>query len=308
MTGEPARQDYTREQVCRLIGVRESVLEDWEARGFTGRAETYSFHDVVALRALAELRRSRIRPERIRRLLDSLRRRLGGVRNPLAELKIFTDGARVSVQVDDQRMEPVTGQLLLDFDRTELKRLLEFPGRRAEREREREDSAKRAEGEKWFEKGVHLEQTGASADQIIMAYQRAVEYDPALAGALVNLGTVYFHLKKWKEAEKYYVAAVEANPEYPLAQFNLGNLYDELGEWQKALECYAAALRLSPEYPDAHYNLALLYQGQGDSLKAVRHWRIYLKQDPSGYWAGIARRELQKLRSETVFEGSGAAR
>jgi tetratricopeptide (TPR) repeat protein len=63
---------------------------------------------------------------------------------------------------------------------------------------------------------------------------------------------------------------------------------------------------LDPGYADAHYNLALLYQGEGDSLKALKHWRAYLKLDPQGYWAAIARRELARVRDEAVISGKRA--
>ena len=58
----------------------------------------------------------------------------------------------------------------------------------------------------------------------------AIELDPQSAGALVNLGTIYFHLRKWDEAERYYRQALDADPSYELAHFNLGNLFDEKGD------------------------------------------------------------------------------
>ncbi|MDQ2945692.1 MAG: hypothetical protein M3Y27_07090, partial [Acidobacteriota bacterium] len=54
-----------------------------------------------------------------------------------------------------------------------------------------------------------------------------------------------------------------------------------------------------------HYNIALLCQSINQSMKAVQHWKAYLKLDPSSEWAGIARRELGKLRDSTVVQGSG---
>lgn len=307
MTSPEAKRIYTRKEVCRLIGVAESVLQKWESHGFIEQASEYSFRDLLALRTLCELRRNRFRVATIRKVIDALRKRLSDVSDPLVELKIFTDGRNIAVQVDGGRMEPLSGQLLLDFDRQEIRRLLQFPGRTARNTQTAEAAAKRLEAERWFDKGVEVEQTGGDIERAVAAYLKALESDPQLAGALVNLGTIYFHQRDWKRAQEYYERAVAVRPDYPLAQFNLGNLLDELGEWQQALEHYIKALSLDPAYADVHYNIALLYQSHSEPLKAVQHWRKYLKLDPSSYWAGIARCELSRLRAETILQGSKAS-
>ncbi|WP_321476504.1 tetratricopeptide repeat protein [uncultured Paludibaculum sp.] len=300
------KRTYSRDEVCRLLDVGERVLTDWETHGFVQRLDLYQFQDLVALKALRLLRSRRLRPERIRLILESLREKLAHVRDPLSELKIFTDGRRLAVQVDGRKMEPLTGQLLLDFDQAEIRRLLQFPGNRAEQTMADALAARQREAEKWFERAIEMEQTGGPPEHIVAAYQKAIECNPDAPGPHANLGTVYFHMKKWAEAEREYRAAIELQPEYALAHFNLGNLHDELNQWAPALACYKKALEIQPDYADAHYNIALLYQGRGDLLQAVRHWRTYLKIDPAGYWAGIARRELSRLRQETIVGGAQA--
>ena len=119
--------------------------------------------------------------------------------------------------------------------------------------------AKKAD--RWFEHALDLEQSGAPFEEIIAAYQKAAELDPNSAGALVNLGTVFFNGHAWGDAEQHYKKALEIDPRYALAHFNLGNLYDEQNDPTNALEHYHEALRLHASYADAHYNLALLYQG-----------------------------------------------
>lgn len=300
------QRSYSRDEVCRLLGIRESVLDQWEGHGFISCMERYGFRDMVALKALRQLRARRIRPDRIRRILDALAVRLSDVQDPLRELKIFIDGRRLAVQVDGRRMEPMSGQLLLDFDKEEIRRLLQFPGKHAEAARVTEQASRQRESEKWFDRGVELEQTGATVQQVIAAYLKALEHYPESAGAHVNLGTVYFQLKQWRKAEEHYTAAIQCKDDYALAHFNLGNLFDELNQPAQAMKSYSRALELQPDYADAHYNMALLFQGRDDTMSAVRHWRIYLKLDPAGYWAGLARRELVRLRHEAVVGGGQA--
>lgn len=301
---EAPKRSYQRHEVCRLLSIAEKTLEQWEGHGFIARSEQYHFRDLVALRTLKELRTKRVGPERIRMALASLRQKLNGITNPLQELKIFTDGRRLSVQVDGAKMEAATGQLLLDFDSVEIKRMLAFPSQRAEETLAAAMEAKRREARTWFDRGVEMEQAGAPPERILAAYSKALEFDPESAEVHVNAGTLHFAMKQWAEAEKHYRAAIEIRPEYAMAWFNLGNVYDELHSAEQAMDCYLRAVAINPEYADAHYNIALLYQGMGDIMKALKHWRLYLKLDPTGYWAGIARREVQKLRREALVHGA----
>jgi tetratricopeptide (TPR) repeat protein len=296
------KQAYSREEVRRLLDISASQLRSWEKQKFVSSSGSFTFSDLLALRTLVELRQSKIPAALIRRALEALRKRLSDV-NPLTELKIYSQGKKIQVVFEGQRMEPISGQLLLDFDAAEIKKLLSFPLQSSKEVGAGEKHKTRREAEHWFEKGLELEQTGAPMEQIIAAYQKAAEIDRTSAGALVNLGTVYFNARNWREAERHYRKALEVDAEYALAHFNLGNLFDERGNRNEALSHYLAALQIHPSYADAHYNVALLYQSIGQPLKAVRHWKLYLKLDPSSSWATIARRELGKLKEATIVRG-----
>lgn len=286
-----------------MLDISARLLRGWEKQKFVSSTGSFTFSDLLALRTLVELRESKIPPAQIRKALEALRKRLSDVQNPLTELKIYSQGKNIQVLFEGQRMEPISGQLLLDFDAAEIKKLLSFPGLAAKERGAGEKHKTRREAEHWFEKGLELEQTGAPMQQIVEAYQKAAEIDRTSAGALVNLGTVYFNARDWREAERHYRKALEVDPEYALAHFNLGNLFDERGRRSDALSHYLAALKIHPNYADAHYNVALLYQSVGQPLKAVHHWKLYLKLDPSSSWATIARRELGKLKDSTIVRG-----
>jgi len=287
-----------------VLDISARQLRSWEKQNFVSSSGSFTFSDLLALRTLVALRASKVRPAQIRQALDALRKRLSDV-NPLTELKIYSQGKKIQVLFEGQRMEPISGQLLLDFDAAEIKKLLSFPTQAAKEKGAGDKHKTRREAEHWFEKGLELEQTGAPVQQIIEAYQKAAEIDRTSAGALVNLGTVYFNARDWREAERHYRKALEVDPQYALAHFNLGNLFDERGHRSEALAHYLSAIQIHPNYADAHYNVALLYQSVGQPLKAVRHWKLYLKLDPNSSWATIARRELAKLKDSTIVRGPG---
>lgn len=305
MPAPATKQAYSREEVRRLLDISSRQLRSWETQKFVSSTGSFTFSDLLALRTLVELRQNKIPPGQVRQALEALRKRMSDVQNPLTELKIYSQGKRLQVVFEGQRMEPISGQLLLDFDAATIKRLLSFPEPSAKEKGAGEKHKSRREAEHWFEKGLELEQTGAPMEQIVEAYQKAAEIDRTSAGALVNLGTVYFNARDWREAERHYRRALEVDPQYALAHFNLGNLFDERGHRSEALAHYLSALHLHPNYADAHYNVALLYQSIGQPLKAVHHWKLYLKLDPSSSWATIARRELAKLKDSTIVHGPG---
>jgi len=295
-------QTFSREATRRLLRLSEKQLRSWERQKLVRPAAAYGFREMVALRTLIKLRASRVPPQQIRRAVLALVRKLRGVEDPLTELKLYADGKKIRVELEGRAMEAESGQLLLNFNHGELNRLLEFRAK----EDPRAEHDTRVEAERWFQRGLDMEAAGAPARDVIEAYQKAVEIDPNSAGALVNLGTIYFNSRNLTQAERYYRSATEVDPEYALAHFDLANLYDERGDRVHALEHYLAAIRISPNYADAHYNVALLYQSANQPMKAVSHWTTYVKLDPSSQWTAIARRELDKLRAAAVVRGSRA--
>jgi tetratricopeptide (TPR) repeat protein len=287
-------EEYSRADVRRKFGLSEQQLKSWERQNLIAAAVSYTFSDLIAIKTIIKLRENKIPAREIARALESLREKLDWVKQPFSELKVLSNGKRITVQLAGQKMEAVSGQILFDFDTAELGAVKGFPDRKHR-------GANRArESEAWFQKGLELEETGAPVEDAVDAYQKVLELNPGAAGALVNLGTIYYRLRKFEEAEKYYAQAIEADPGYPLAEFNLGNLFDEQGRMKEALDHYRKALALNPNYADAHFNLALLCERLGDPLKAVHHWKVYLKLDHSGQWAEIARRQLERLRQAVI--------
>lgn len=292
--GTPSAGAYRREDVRRIVNVTERQLRSWEKQGLARSGENYSFSDLLALKTLKKLRELHIAPTRIQRAVTSLKSKLEHVDHPLAQLRITTEGRNITVHVGGDRMEPITGQLLFDFDAKEIEKLRSFPARA---EAPAANGAVRERlAEHWFQRGLALEEAGAPVEEALEAYRKAVEANPKAPGALVNLGTISFRMRKMKEAADYYQRALEADPEYPLAHFNLGNLNDELGLLADARKHYLEAVRLNPRYADAYFNLALLAERNGDLLQAIGYWNTYLKLDPTSSWASAARKQLDRLK------------
>ncbi len=286
---------WRREDVRRIADITERQLRTWEKQGLVEPNEQFGFSDLLALKTLKKLREMHIPPKQIQRAITSLKSRLEDVHHPLAQLRITAEGRKIKVHVAGRMMEPITGQLLLDFDAAaEMEKLRTLPVQKASAEAENEVKERLAEH--WFQRGLALEETGAPIEEAAEAYRKAIESNPNASGALVNLGTISFKMRKMKEAAEYYKRATKADPQYPLAHFNLANLYDEQGYFEEARTHYLEAIRLSPRYADAYFNLALLCERNNEVLQAIGYWQTYLKLDSTSSWASAARKQLDRLK------------
>ncbi|MBP1636965.1 MAG: putative system TPR-repeat lipoprotein [Acidobacteria bacterium] len=121
------------------------------------------------------------------------------------------------------------------------------------------------------------------------AYRRALEADPQLVPALINLANVHYARGELIEAEALYQRAIALEDDLFEAYFNLGNVHHDLGRLDDAAACYEDALALNPEYAEAHFYLAVTLEKQGRSERARPHWRRYLELAPAGEWVELAR-------------------
>jgi len=126
-------------------------------------------------------------------------------------------------------------------------------------------------------------------DDAAAAYRKALEHDPYLVAALINLANIRYSRDELVEAQALYERAIGLEPDFFEAHFNLGNIYHDLGRYPEAQTCYREALRLNPFYADAHFYLAVSFEKMGLSQDARPHWRAYQQLAPQGEWVELAK-------------------
>ena len=129
----------------------------------------------------------------------------------------------------------------------------------------------------------------ANFDEAAAAYRRALEIDPYLVPALINLANIHYSGDEIAEAQALYERAIGLESDFFEAHFNLGNIYHDLGRFPEAQSCYREALRLNPFYADTHFYLAVTFEKMGLSQDARPHWRAYQQLAPDGEWVELAR-------------------
>jgi tetratricopeptide (TPR) repeat protein len=144
--------------------------------------------------------------------------------------------------------------------------------------------------EEYFRTGSALDDGDESRmEEASAAYRKALELDPYLVAALINLANIHYGRDELVEAQALYERAIGLEPDFFEAHFNLGNIYHDLGRFPEAQSCYREALRLNPFYADAHFYLAVTFEKMGLSHDARPHWRTYRQLAPQGEWVELAK-------------------
>jgi len=302
---------FSLREAASILEVPEARLRALARAGFLAPQRgpigppSFGFQDLLLLRTTKGLLESGVPMRRIRRIWASLREQLAADL-PLTSITIHTDGEEVVASDGSARWRPDSGQFLLNFEASEIaERAADTAGFAPLRMATNADAAfppDRAPGsdaarverfgiagseggappdgtddldtmrltaEQWYEAGCELE--GSSPDQALRAYQRALELDPGVAGAHVNLGRLLHLTGELGRAEPHYREAVRLDPDDPTPHFNLGVLLEELGRREEAVHAYRQAILRDPDFADAHCNLGLLLESLGRRQEAVRH-------------------------------------
>jgi tetratricopeptide (TPR) repeat protein len=265
---------YSTKDVAALLGLSADRVRSYVRAGFLSpgqgpRGEYYfSFQDLVLLRTAKGLLAARVPRRRVRLALQNLREQLPGDQ-PLTGVRISAQGHHVVVRDGGDVWNPESGQALFDFELSELAREAStLPLRTVEEAPDEPEGAM-----EWYDRGSELEEV--SPEEAMAAYRRALEIDPGLADAHVNLGRLLHERGDAARAERCYRLALAARPEDATAAFNLGVALQDLGRLEEAAEAYETALAIDGSLADAHYNLAGLYEKLGQPEAAFRHLRTY---------------------------------
>jgi tetratricopeptide (TPR) repeat protein len=129
----------------------------------------------------------------------------------------------------------------------------------------------------------------ARQDEAMGNYRRALELDPYMVPAIINLANIHYARDEIAEAQALYERAITLDAEVFEAHFNLGNILHDLGRYAGALSAYRDALHLNPTYADAHFYMAVTLEKSGRSQDARQHWRAYQRLAPNGEWVNLAK-------------------
>jgi tetratricopeptide (TPR) repeat protein len=270
---------FTTAEVAKILSLPRSRVHTFVRAGFIAPSRDkkkqlqFTFQDLLLLKATRSLLDSRVAPKTIMRMLASLKGQLPAEQH-LSRIKIYADGKRIVALDGQARWQPDSGQFVFNFDAQSLARQVKL-SRPAAKAAENNLSA-----EEWFNRALECEATSVKEAQ--RAYHAALQLDPKMADAHLNLGRLYHDAKDWDRAQAHYQAAAECSADDAAPLFNLGVLMEDRKRPEEAIRAYRKSLDRNASFADAHYNLGLLLESLGKKAEAISHLRaarkIYLSR------------------------------
>lgn len=136
-------------------------------------------------------------------------------------------------------------------------------------------------------------------DQALNAYQTAVEQEPDLIDAWINLGKLFAE-KENKIALRYFDNALEIDSNnIDALKSKAYYLANDINDLDGAIKLYKKVNVLMPQYEDGYYDLGLLYLDMDSLDRAYQSFDLAIKNAPTFvlayYYRGIASEKKGEL-------------
>ena len=118
-------------------------------------------------------------------------------------------------------------------------------------------------------------------EKAILSYESALEIDNVNNQVRINLATLYYNNKQYKDAERMYLEVIEQEPKFGPVYYSLALLYAELNRVEDAINQLNKAIEIMPKNVRVYYNLGLLYDKKQEYKNAEKTFVKGLKIAPT---------------------------
>ena len=140
-------------------------------------------------------------------------------------------------------------------------------------------SALRVSAAEYLKQGVEAREQGR-VEAAIKLHLRALEEDPGLVQARVNLLILFGAAGEADKAERQYRLALAAGDPTAELHYNFGVLAYGAGRTDEAREAFRQALAINPEHALANHNLGQMLEEEGQHDEAMARYRRALASRP----------------------------
>ena len=120
-----------------------------------------------------------------------------------------------------------------------------------------------------------------SPQEVVQIWDTLLVLFPNSGGLQAMVGTYYFDLMQWSKAQPLYQKAIENNPKLVQAHLNMGKIWEAEGNWSAAQLSYERARGLNPEEVAIYEGLIRTSERAGKLEVLAQKWHIELRTKPS---------------------------
>jgi tetratricopeptide (TPR) repeat protein len=128
--------------------------------------------------------------------------------------------------------------------------------------------------------GIELERQG-KLEESIAAHEKALELDPKLVQAHVNLIALYGRVGQFDKAEEHYEVAVRLDAGSTEGYYDYGVLLLGRGKYAQAETAFRKTIEIDPFHSGAHNDLGFLLERQGKLQEAAQEYRKAIENGPN---------------------------
>ncbi|MCM3873421.1 MAG: FG-GAP-like repeat-containing protein, partial [Pyrinomonadaceae bacterium] len=139
------------------------------------------------------------------------------------------------------------------------------------------------------------------------AFKRALQIDPKLALARINLAIALFNMPDLPGAQREAQAAIVLTPDAPQPHYILGLIAKSQGRAEDAIAAFQRVLKIDPRDPGANINLGQVYAQQRKPVEAIAAFNVALDAEPYNTTAlynlgQVLLRSQQKVEGQRVIQ------
>jgi tetratricopeptide (TPR) repeat protein len=128
--------------------------------------------------------------------------------------------------------------------------------------------------------GIDLERQG-KLEESAMAHEKALQIDPQVVQAHINLIELYGRIGQFDKAEEHYRAAIRLQPNAVEGYYNYGVLLLSSQRFEEAETAFRKTIEINPFHASAHNNLGYLLERRGQLADAAAEYRKAIDNKPS---------------------------
>ena len=126
---------------------------------------------------------------------------------------------------------------------------------------------------------LHEERT--EYEKAVAAYQRALQKAPDVPGLRYAIGTSYWKMGNFADAQEWIKEELDRNPHHVRARYRLGNLLLDRGRPADAIPHLLQALATTPDLAEARFDLGQAYLEDQQHAAAAAELEAYARIDPA---------------------------